>query len=282
MADDSSANSEYGPGKFRAIFEQGLDFAVDRLLRRAESQGGNLSASDVREELQRFKADPGEDTTAFFNDAWRECTFAVERLRWDKERRYPFERLMVNTFVHLLPTGDQVPVQGEHLSRRIIPGFVVAMLQMLGEELSDKYEDFCRTMVSRMKAQHGNAFNWEMVHDEPDAAEVVSEVLITICHHFIDLKKRRRWLTDVINGNMGAPTAAQDIPFEDMECHRLIAAMYQPLRDAMNTPEGEERITERYGRDKARMLRAVFAEITRDHRELSLGLSTPSDVNAAQ
>ena len=282
MADDSSANSEYGPGKFRAIFEQGLDFAVDRLLRRAESQGGNLSASDVREELQRFKADPGEDTTAFFNDAWRECTFAVERLRWDKERRYPFERLMVNTFVHLLPTGDQVPVQGEHLSRRIIPGFVVAMLQMLGEELSDKYEDFCRTMVSRMKAQHGNAFNWEMVHDEPDAAEVVSEVLITICHHFIDLKKRRRWLTDVINGNMGAPTAAQDIPFEDMECHRLIAAMYQPLRDAMNTPEGEERITERYGRDKAWMLRAVFAEITRDHRELSLGLSTPSDVNAAQ
>ena len=279
MADDSSANSEYGPGKFRAIFEQGLDFAVDRILRRAESQGGSLSASDVREELQRFKADPGEDTTAFFNDAWRECTFAVERLRWDKERRYPFERLMVNTFVHLLPTGDQVPIQGEHLSRRIIPGFFVAMLQMLGEELSNKYEDFCRTMVSRMKAQHGNAFNWEMVHDEPDAAEVVSEVLITICHHFIDLKKRRRWLTDVINGNMGAPTAAQDIPFEDMECHRLIAAMYQPLRDAMN---GEERITERYGRDKARMLRAVFAEITRDHRELSLGLSTPSDVNAAQ
>ena len=282
MADVSSANSEYGPGKFRAIFEQGLDFAVDRILRRAESQGGSLSASDVREELQRFKADPGEDTTAFFNDAWRECTFAVERLRWDKERRYPFERLMVNTFVHLLPTGDQVPIQGEHLSRRIIPGFFVAMLQMLGEELNDKYEDFCRTMVSRMKAQHGNAFNWEMVHDEPDAAEVVSEVLITICHHFIDLKKRRRWLTDVIHGNMGAPTAAQDIPFEDMECHRLIAAMYQPLRDAMNTPEGEERITERYGRDKARMLRAVFAEITRDHRELSLGLSTPLDVNAVQ
>ena len=72
---------------------------------------------------------------------------------------------------------------------------------------------------------------------------------------------------------MGAPTAAQDVSFEDLECHMLISAMYQPLRDAMNTPEGEERITERYGRDRARMLRAVFAEITRDHRELSLGLS---------
>ena len=147
------------------------------------------------------------------------------------------------------------------------------MLQMLGEELSNKYKEFCRSMLSRLKAQHGNAFNWDMVHDDPDAAEVVSEVLITISHHFIDLKKRRRWLTDVINGHMGAPTAAQDVPFEDLECHMLISAMYQPLRDAMNTPEGEERITERYGRDRARMLRAVFAEITRDHRELSLGLS---------
>lgn len=275
MPDDLSADSEYGPGKFRALFEQGLDFAIDSLLRRAETQGGSLSAADIQEEIKRFKADPGADTAAYFQDSWRECTFAVERLRWDQERRYPFERLMVNTFVHLLPTGDQVPVEGEHLSRRIIPGFVTAMLQMLGEEMSDKYEDFCRTMVSRLKAQHGNGFNWEMVHHDPDAAEVVTEVLITICHHFIDLKKRRRWLTDVINGNMGAPTAAQDVPFEDMECHRLISAMYQPLRDAMNTPEGEERITERYGRDRARMLRAVFAEITRDHRELSLGLSSP-------
>lgn len=281
MPDDSSVNSEYGPGKFRALFERGLDFAVDRMLQRADVQGGNISASDIREELQRFKAEPGDDTLDYFNDAWRECTFAVERLRWDQERRYPFERLMVNTFVHLLPTGDQVPIAGEHLSRRIIPGFVAAMLQMLGEELSDKYEEFCRTMVSRLKAQHGNAFNWEMVHDEPDAAEVVSEVLITICHHFIDLKKRRRWLTDVINGHMGTPTAAQDVPFEDMECHMLISAMYQPLRDAMNTPEGEERITERYGRDRARMLRAVFAEITRDHRELSLGLNSPPEGTTA-
>jgi len=274
MPDDLSADSEYGPGKFRALFERGLDFAIDRMLRRAEAQGGSVSADDLRDELAQFKRNPDADTAEYFEDAWRECTFAVERLRWDQERRYPFERLMVNTFVHLLPTGDQVPIQGEHLSRRIIPGFVSAMLQMLGEELSDKYEEFCRTMVSRLKAQHGNAFNWDMVHHDPDAAEVVTEVLITICHHFIDMRKRRRWLTDVINGHMGAPTAAQDVPFEEMECHRLISAMYQPLRDAMNTPEGESRITERYGRDRARMLRAVFAEITRDHRELSLGLSS--------
>ena len=274
MPDDLNVSSEYGPGKFWELFDRGLDFALDRLLRRADAQGGNLSIVDIREELLGFKAEPGTDMVDYFDEAWRECTFAVERLRWDQDRRYPFGRLMVNTFAHLLPTGEQVPVSGEHISRRVIPGFVHAMKQMLGEELADKYEEFCRTLVSRLKLQHGNSFTWEMVHHDHNATEVVSEVLITICHHFVDLKKRRRWLTEVINGHMGAPTASQDIPFEEMECHRLISAMYQPLRDAMNTSNGEERITERFGRDRTRMLRAIFAEITRDYQELSIELNS--------
>jgi len=276
MTDDLNVSSEFGPGKFQKLFDRGLDFALDRLLQRADAQGGNLSTVDIREELLRFKAEPSTDMVDYFDEAWRECKFAIERLRWDQERRYPFGRLMVNTFVHLLPTGEQVPVPGEHISRRVIPGFVNAMTQMLGEELADKYEEFCRTLVSRLKVQHGSSFTWEMVHHDPDATEVVLEVLTTICHHFVDLKKRRRWLTDVINSHMGAPTPSQDIPFEEMECHRLISAMYQPLREAMNRSDGEERITERFGRDRTRMLRAVFAEITRDHRELLLGLNGPS------
>ncbi|MEC8198886.1 MAG: hypothetical protein VX085_04910, partial [Pseudomonadota bacterium] len=109
MSNDLSANSEYGLEKFWALFDRGLDFALDRLMRRAKAQNGNLSAADIREELARFKEQPGEDTTEFLQDAWRECIFTLERLRWDHERRYPFERLMVNTFVHLLPTDDQVP-----------------------------------------------------------------------------------------------------------------------------------------------------------------------------
>ena len=63
MPDDLSANSEYGLEKFRALFDRGLDFALDRLLRRAEAQNGSLSAADIREELARFNEQPGEDTT---------------------------------------------------------------------------------------------------------------------------------------------------------------------------------------------------------------------------
>ena len=272
MPDDVIGNTEHGPGKFRALFDRGLDFAVDRLLRRARAQGGTLSEADLLDEIQRFRAFPEAAAVDYFRDAWEECSLAVEHLRWDQERRYPFERLMVNTFVHLLPSGQQVPVAGEHLPRRVIPGFVTALEQMLGEELGEKYQEFCRALVARLKATHGARFAWEMVHNDPEAAETVTEVLVTVCHHFVDMKKRRRWLTDVINGHMGAPTATQDVPFEDMECHRLIAALYQPLRDAMNTPAGEQRIAERFGRDRSRLLRAVFAEITRDHRELALGL----------
>ena len=275
MSGDTKASSEYGPGKFRALFERGLDFALDRLIRRAETAEGGLSAAEIREEIERFKTDPDTDISDYFDDAWRECTFTIERLHWDQKRRYPFQRLMVNTFVHLLPTGDQVAIPGQHISRRVIPGFVIAMTQMLGEELADKYQQFCQSLVSQLKTQHGNNFNWEMVYSDPVAIEVVSEVLITICHHFVNLKKRRRWLTDVVNGHMGAPTAVQDIPFEAMECHRLISAMFQSLRDTMKTSKGEERIAVQFGHDRVKMLQVVFAQITRDHRELSLGLNSP-------
>ncbi|MED6310635.1 MAG: hypothetical protein VX624_12140 [Pseudomonadota bacterium] len=77
MPDDFSANSEYGLEKFWALFDRGLDFALDRLMRRAKAQNGNLSAADIREELARFKEQPGEDTTEFLQDAWRECIYTL-------------------------------------------------------------------------------------------------------------------------------------------------------------------------------------------------------------
>ena len=79
MPDDLNVSSDYGPGKFQKLFDRGLDFALDRLLRRADEQGGNLSTVDIREELLGFKAEPGTDMVDYFDEAWRECTFAVEK-----------------------------------------------------------------------------------------------------------------------------------------------------------------------------------------------------------
>jgi hypothetical protein len=107
-----------------------MNFSIDHILWRAEAQSGSLFTGDIRAKLQHFKSDSSENTAPFFNDAWREYTFAVEHFRWDKKGRYSFERLMVSTFMHLLLTGNQVPIQREYLSSWIIPGFVAAMLQI--------------------------------------------------------------------------------------------------------------------------------------------------------
>jgi hypothetical protein len=139
-----------------------MNFPINRILQHPEAQVGSRSAGDIRTELQRFKASPGEETTPIFNNTLLKCTFATDRLRWDKESRYPFECWMVNTFVHLLLTDYQVPIQREHLSRRIIPGFFEAMLQML-KKLTYTCEELFHAMVSRMKSQQGKAFNWKMV-----------------------------------------------------------------------------------------------------------------------
>jgi hypothetical protein len=62
-----------------------MNFSIGDILWHAETQSGSLFTGDIRAELQRFKSDPSENTALFFNDAWREYTFAVEHFRWDKK-----------------------------------------------------------------------------------------------------------------------------------------------------------------------------------------------------
>jgi hypothetical protein len=181
MTDDSSTNFEYGPVKFRVIFEQGMNFSINRILQRPEAQVGSLSAGDIRAELQRFKASPGEDTTPIFNNTLLKCTFAADRLRWDKESRYPLECSIVNTFMHLLLTSYQVPIQREHLSRRIIPRFVEAMLQML-----KKTHLYVRRIISCRGVAYGIPTG-QRVQLEDGAARLLRTVFAEITHDHRDL-----------------------------------------------------------------------------------------------
>ena len=155
------------------------------------------------------------------------------------------------------------------------------MTQMLGEELSGQVQGILPFHVVAPE-RHSTAMPsigiWFTTI--PDAAVVVSEILIKISHYFIDLKKAPPLAHRCYQWPYGRTDHRSRCPVRRCGMSSLISAMYQPLRDAMNTPEGEERINAQYGRDRARMLRAVFAEITRDYRELSLGLS-PQPVEAS-
>jgi hypothetical protein len=143
MLDDFSTNFEYGPVKFQVNFEQAMNFSIKYIRQRLEAKVSSRSAGDIQAELQRFKASPREDTTPIFNNTLLKCTFAADRLRWDKESRHLFECSTVDTFVHRLLTGCQIPIQREHLSRRIIPGFVEAMLQMRKKNSLIREKNYC-------------------------------------------------------------------------------------------------------------------------------------------
>ena len=48
MSNEINVSSEYGPKKFRALFERGLDIDLDRRLRRAEMKNVRLSGTEIR------------------------------------------------------------------------------------------------------------------------------------------------------------------------------------------------------------------------------------------
>src|SRR3546814_9315087 len=89
-------------------------------------------SSDVCSSDLGFRNEPDAEVRRFYAEAWDECEAAVEAARWDKERKFPLERLVVHNFVHLMPERDQPPVPGRHLSRRVIPAFVQALEQQIG------------------------------------------------------------------------------------------------------------------------------------------------------
>src|SRR3546814_945662 len=80
------------------------DLLVARMLRQArEKPGGRLTFTDVRAIIDGFRNAPDAEVRRFYAEAWAECEAAVETVRWDKERKFPLERLIVHNFAHLMP-----------------------------------------------------------------------------------------------------------------------------------------------------------------------------------
>src|SRR3546814_7590653 len=89
------------------------------MLRHAKAKpGGRLTFADIRAIIDGFRNEPDAEVRRFYAEAWAECEAAVETVRWDKERKFPLERLIVHNFAHLMPERDRPPAPGRQLSRR--------------------------------------------------------------------------------------------------------------------------------------------------------------------
>ncbi|MDH5410236.1 MAG: hypothetical protein OEY16_02520, partial [Alphaproteobacteria bacterium] len=152
---------------------------------------------------------------------------------------------------------------GKGLSRRVLPGFLSALQQMLGPVLLEQYQNRCRELVRIIQTARGNDFEWEDVYTDPTSQVIVNDVLVHISKHFSDFKRRRTWLIGVIAGEMslGEDPVERDWIFREDEFHLLMTALFKPLRRQMETDDGQQRIKDRYGAIACELLADLFAEL---------------------
>lgn len=231
-----------------------VDTILQRLSAEATRKGGSLNLDDI-EELRRDFEGKIEALQKVFEQSFEEYVKVRERAAWEQARRYPFDRLIVQRFAPVFTTDGGPPLTEGGLSRRLLPGFFMAMNMLLGPDITEVYQEQCRRLVAKIKAAHGNQLDWFDVHADEGARTLTNDAVVSMAPHFKDLRRRGNWMVELINGHLAPPDVAREGP--DVENWQLgergfilmINALYSDIREKMQTETGRLRLTRAYGAD---------------------------------
>ncbi len=212
-----------------------------RLEVEAGKAGGALTAAQIRALAHRFVEREQARFGALYQRAWDECSLMRETHQLESGRRMPFDRILMRRFAPLFPprTGDDGGVG--ILSRRIIPGFNLAIEKMIGPTLHQQCQGKCEAVLDR-HALPGGGWDWETVYADPECIALVDHVLVVVAHYFTSFDKRRAWFMELVNSHL-AP-AAHGAPDEhwrlgDSAFSALMRALFADLATSLRTdPRG--------------------------------------------
>lgn len=174
---------------------------VTRLEVEAGKAGGSLTAPQIRALARRFVESEQDRFTAYFRRAWEACGHERETLQWDGARDKPFERILMGRFAHLFPARGGDDGGEDRLSRRMIPGFHLAVDKMIGPTLFEQ----CRVRAGAILERHarpGGGHDWRAVQSDAEARLLVDDVVMVIAHRFAEFERRRTWFIDLVNARL--------------------------------------------------------------------------------
>lgn len=236
-------------GRGHALAETVVLGILDRLRHEAHARGGTLTLAD----LDRLAADFHGKTAALrlaFEQTFEAYANARERTKFAQNRNFPFDRVLVKRFEHLLARG--ATVDPDRLSRRILPGFFMAAQMMLGAGVLEGYQERCRVIVARLKAAQGGKFAWPDLYADPETDALAFEALAVMASYFADFDKRARWFLTIVNGHLapapaGASYAESNWQLSDTGFRAFLTALFAEVRTAVATPDARARFAERFG-----------------------------------
>ncbi|MBL4692578.1 MAG: hypothetical protein JKY92_04540 [Magnetovibrio sp.] len=171
----------------------------------AQKHGGFLGLRHLEdmEDVFHVKA---EELSIVFEKALQDSHREQEDLKWHAIKRPAFDRLMVKHFENLFFSRGANGLPHGVLSRRVLPGFFLALNMMLGPEAITTYQVRCDEAMERV--MNGKVpVDWDLVEKDPDVHAVVLDALYTIAQYFNNPFQRADWFIQIVNSNL-APARA--------------------------------------------------------------------------
>ncbi len=257
-----SQNRPTAASQSQALAETVVGSFLDRLTAEANKKGGTLTINDLKNLDQEFQKKTQALQTVFkkfFDDYIQAKTRAPS----NENRTYPFDRMMVAAFSHLFEDGAGLLERNDSLSRRILPGFFMAMNMMLGVEVVDEYQDQCRARVEMIHPGNDGILDWDVICDDPEIKLAAEDAMIKIASHFRELDRRATWFIDLINNHLKPPTPDGNPDeaawqFSAAAFVRFLDVLFSNLRETISSEDGRLAITKRYGVNACTDLSELF------------------------
>ena len=152
----------------------------------AESPKEGLSARDIEGLIDDFMLKGRDKTLVNFQQKFVEILLEHERDIWDCMRTRPFERVLIH---HLFPSEGELDKGNGLISRRLIPGFLKTMEQMVGFEQCERFRRDTKDLITRLKNDDEDHFRWYDIYDNRTANGLVDEALATAALTFDAFEK---------------------------------------------------------------------------------------------
>jgi hypothetical protein len=200
-----------GPKACQAIANTMIGHFTTRLEVEAAKNGGSLSGAAIRALAEHFLKAEGSGFLPVFRRSFDGCTVAREAKQWESARRRPFDRVLMKAFAPLFP-----PRQGDDggrgvLSRRVIPGFNLAIDKMIGPMLYEQCQRKSQAILDRHRTSAGT-YDWDHIYADSETHALTTDVLVVVAHYFSNFERRRDWFLALVNSHLapatpGAPDA---------------------------------------------------------------------------
>lgn len=244
-----------GPRACAAIADTMIGHFATRLEVEARKRGGTLTPEAIRALAESFLAKDAPRFAPALQRSWDECTRARQTLQWDSSRTRPFERILTKPFAHLFPARQGDDGGDGLLSRRLLPGFALAVTKMIGPALYEQCQNKAQAVLDRHRRASGG-YDWAAIHADPETRALTQDALVVVAHHFAQFRRRRDWFLDVVNSHL-APAQGADASWRLTE--HGFAEMMRALFAAIGADM--DGLRRRHGEQTAAMMAAFIRKL---------------------